>query len=165
MPYLNYYPNFVHSLYPRFNHSEKWCMIPLFHEKEYWNIDLNQLLKTIMMRKIYLPGKSEFEVYDVVRIESCSNYSKIYVSTRRHPIVVAKILSYFEESLPGELFTRVHRSHLVNKNFICRMEHCQEKGTRLILSNGEAIKVSRRKKSDFIKQWMGNRFLRDVNAA
>jgi DNA-binding LytR/AlgR family response regulator len=60
---------------------------------------------------------------------------------------VAKVLHWFEDTLPVDMFARVHRSHLVNRMFV---ESVNGKHTeKLLLLNGEIITISRRKKSLF----------------
>ncbi|MEO6254280.1 MAG: LytTR family DNA-binding domain-containing protein [Ferruginibacter sp.] len=77
----------------------------------------------------------------IIRIESMSNYSKIYFTGYR-PMVVAKVLCWFEERLPQQMFARVHRSHLVNRLFVKETDE----NNIILLSNGEKIAMSRRKK-------------------
>ena len=85
----------------------------------------------------------QLKVKDIIRIEASSNYSKIYF-VGGYPITVAKILHWFEDTLPPEMFSRVHRRHLVNRLF---MNEINGKGSStLLLSNGERIAMSRRKK-------------------
>ncbi|MCX6318721.1 MAG: LytTR family DNA-binding domain-containing protein [Bacteroidetes bacterium] len=80
----------------------------------------------------------------IVRIEALSNYSKIYFISRP-PLTVAKVLQWFEPMLPPGMFSRVHRSHLVNKLFIQQIIVARQ--NTLMLSNGEKIQMSRRKKA------------------
>lgn len=84
---------------------------------------------------------------DIIRVEALSNYSRIYFADGKK-LVVAKILNWFDESLPKEMFARVHRSHLVNKYFIHQINYASTKS--LLLHNGEIIRVSRRKKNSII---------------
>ena len=79
----------------------------------------------------------------IIRVEGLSNYSKIFFASGR-PVTVAKVLHWFEDHLPVQMFARVHRSHLVNKIFVhqIRVSNCSS----LLLTNGESIPVSRRKK-------------------
>ncbi len=73
-------------------------------------------------------------------------------------LVVAKLLRWFEECLGsgssplgGEErggFIRIHRTHLVNGNFI----HYYQSG-KIKLLNGELIDVAKRKKTYFLKWW------------
>jgi len=82
---------------------------------------------------------------EIIRIESMSNYSKIFFTTHR-PMVVAKVLYWFQERLPQQMFARVHRSHLINRLFV------KETDTNniILLSNGEKITMSRRKKMSLV---------------
>ncbi len=80
----------------------------------------------------------------IIRIESSSNYSRVFF-TNRSPLVVCKILQWFEDLLPPEGFVRVHRSHLVNRSFIAERpaEHY------LLLENGQVVPVSRRRRKAY----------------
>ncbi len=82
----------------------------------------------------------------IIRIQACSNYSKIYCSNEKYPITVAKILQWFQDNLPTENFIRTHRTHLINKKFINKKE-----GNYMLLHNGESIGISRRRKSQLSK--------------
>ena len=77
----------------------------------------------------------------IIRIEASSNYSKVYCRGQAFPIVAAKVLRWFEERLPQSLFTRVHRTHLVN-----RMHVVSVKNNIVVLESGMQISVSRRKR-------------------
>ena len=83
----------------------------------------------------------------IVRIEASSNCSCVYFSDGKK-LLVSKILYWFEERLPAEMFARVHRSHLINTGYIS--EITEDKPYSLLLNNGERIDLSRRKKSEFI---------------
>lgn len=52
------------------------------------------------------------------------------------------MLGWFEEKLPRQMFARVHRSHLVNQLFVKETDA----NSIILLSNGEKIAMSRRKK-------------------
>jgi two-component system, LytTR family, response regulator len=85
----------------------------------------------------------------IIRVKSISNYSKIYFAGSQ-PMTVAKVLHWFEDRLPIQLFTRVHRSHLVNKMFIDTINNAAN--ANLVLTNGEHIPISRRRKM-LVKKW------------
>jgi hypothetical protein len=42
----------------------------------------------------------------IIRVEASSNYSKVYCTGQAFPIVVAKVLRWFEERVPQPLFIR-----------------------------------------------------------
>ncbi len=84
---------------------------------------------------------------DIIRIEALSSYSKLYLTNAR-PIVMSKVLHWFEDRLPNQLFARVHRSHLVNRLFAKEIIGTQNK--TLILNNGECISMSRRLRKSLV---------------
>ena len=90
----------------------------------------------------YVGGICFAQPENIIRIEASSNYSKIYFSNAK-PMIVAKVLHWFEDQLPQQMFARVHRSHLVNKMFMLQVNGAKNK--KLLLNNGESIAVSRRK--------------------
>jgi two-component system LytT family response regulator len=77
---------------------------------------------------------------DLFRIEAESNYARIFARNSK-PILVSKTLKDLEESLPANLFLRIHKSHLVNLLHIKNLLPEQ----RLGLSNGDVLDVSRRR--------------------
>ena len=83
----------------------------------------------------------------IVRIQSIDNYSKI-IFDNNTSLVISKVLRWFENCLPADRFIRVHRSHLLNNTHICNPEDVAN--DLLLLSNGEHIRISRRKKSRVI---------------
>ena len=104
------------------------------------------------MNNISIPtnkGISLLCLQNIIRIQSISNYSKIYFADKSHPLTVAKVLHWFEEHLPPEMFLRTHRTHLVNRNHIINVILSSQK---MQLSNGEQIGISKRR-----KQWVKQR--------
>ena len=87
-------------------------------------------------------GNLLIDTNTIVRIEASSNYSKLYFSNGK-VLVSAKVLKWFEERLPQQSFTRLHRSHLVN-NFFLQLH--QSNDNAFELQNGNIIRVSRRRK-------------------
>ena len=83
----------------------------------------------------------------IVRVEGLSNYSRIHFASG-HPLTVAKVLHWFEDHLPQQMFARVHRSHLINKLFMQEIKGAGH--NNLLLTNGESIVMSRRKKASVI---------------
>ena len=92
----------------------------------------------------YVGGIRMVQPEKIVRIEASSNYSKIFFCDAK-PMTVAKVLHWFQEKLPPQMFARVHRSHLVNKLFMHEINGSKNK--MLLLHNGESIAISRRKRA------------------
>ncbi|MNT51256.1 LytTr DNA-binding domain protein [compost metagenome] len=53
----------------------------------------------------------------------------------------------YEEILPDSQFIRIHKSSIVNLNYV--KEYNSKNGLEVILKNGEKIAVSRRRAADF----------------
>lgn len=87
-------------------------------------------------------------IRNIVRIESSSSYSRIYL-TNGQSVLVSKLLKDFEELLTPYRFYRVHNSHLINLNYI--RKYLRGVGGRVLLENGDIVDVARRKKDEFIK--------------
>ena len=87
---------------------------------------------------------------NIIRIEASSNYCKIFFSNER-PLVVAKVLHWFQDHLQEEMFCRIHRTHLINRLYVSEVME----SSMLKLSNGDMLQISRRKKgssNSFLKQ-------------
>lgn len=91
-------------------------------------------------------GTVVISVDQVIRIQSLSNYSKLFFNDGK-TLVVAKVLCWFEEQNVLCSFVRVHRTHLVNINYIKSY-----KAGSLLLHNGEVITVSKRKRAILTRQ-------------
>ncbi|MCX6318767.1 MAG: LytTR family DNA-binding domain-containing protein [Bacteroidetes bacterium] len=97
-------------------------------------------------------GTQWIPVASIIRVEARSNYSKLYFSSG-NCLVVAKVLRWFEQRLPAAQFIRLHRTHLVNKDFISR--YVNGTGGRIVLQDGLQLDVSKRRKQQFLKNWYG----------
>lgn len=99
-------------------------------------------------------GSFLIDIDTIVRIEASSNYSKIYLSVamgRIKTLVTAKVLKWFEERLPAQHFTRLHRSHLVNNSFL-QTHQCN--GNAFELQNGKVIEISRRRRKEVMMKFL-----------
>jgi two-component system, LytTR family, response regulator len=97
------------------------------------------------MIQVFIPtdrGIRIIQVSNIVRIEACSNYSKVYFDNA-NPLTVAKVLHWFEDRLGDGPFYRIHKTHIVNRLFISTISFDD---SVLTLKNGEQIKISRRRK-------------------
>ncbi len=88
-------------------------------------------------------------VQQIIRIQSISNYSKLFFIDGR-TLVVAKVLRWFHKQEALSSFIRIHRTHFVNSSYI--KNYSGAKTGLLLLHNGEIFSVSRRKKNDLSKR-------------
>ena len=101
-------------------------------------------------KKIAFPTETGFELLKINAILYCeadSNYCKI-VCLNGKKITISKTLKYVEELLPTTIFHRIHKSYLVNLNYVTRFNKSNE--LLVELTNGETLPVAIRQKEDFI---------------
>ncbi len=82
----------------------------------------------------------------IIRCESCRNYTTIYQEGGKG-ILASQTLKDFEYMLPYPQFLRVHQSHLVNTNFIKRIDKMD---CSLYLNDGTQVPVAHRKKEQLM---------------
>lgn len=88
------------------------------------------------------------DIKDIIRCESDNNYTTFFtLSTNK--IVMSKTLKEYENILPQDIFIRVHRSHIVNINYISRI--IKHSYFYILLKNNTEIPVSPKKKSLLLK--------------
>ena len=100
--------------------------------------------------KIAFQTETGFEFVKVNSILYCeaeSNYTKVIFLDGKK-ITLTKTLKLVEEILPKDIFKRIHRSYLVNINYVNRFNKTNDYFVEL--TNGESLPVSVRKKDDFI---------------
>lgn len=110
------------------------------------NLDSNQ----IEFKKIAFPIENGYELVRPNSILYCkadSNYCTIVCSDGKN-IILSKTLKFVEELLNNSIFQRVHKSYLVNLNYISKFQKVNE--LSLKLTNGETIPVSIRQKQNLI---------------
>ncbi|MGK2862432.1 MAG: LytR/AlgR family response regulator transcription factor [Chitinophagaceae bacterium] len=90
-----------------------------------------------------LKGFQVVEIREIIYCESHSNYTNFYFTNR--PLICAyKALHEYEELLQDCNFVRIHKSLLINLEHI--KEYIRGEGGSVILSDGNELEVSRRKK-------------------
>lgn len=83
------------------------------------------------------------EPRDIICLEGLSNYTK-FSFTNQKQLLAAKTLKEYDEILSEHHFIRIHKSYLVNKDHIKRMDN---EGI-LWLTNNISVPISRRKKEE-----------------
>jgi two-component system LytT family response regulator len=113
---------------------------------------LNHLdLSSASPKKIALPVGDGYEMVahtNIVRCESDSNYTTIYLSDKRK-ITLSKTLKEVEGILSHSSFYRVHHSHLINMDHISKFYKTD--GGYILMSDGAQINISRNKKDAFFE--------------
>jgi two-component system LytT family response regulator len=96
--------------------------------------------------KLCIPSMKGFQVVeipDIIYCEASSNYTNFYF-TNRSMICASKPIHEYETLLEDSNFVRVHKSYVVNLDHV--KEYLRGEGGSVVLTGGQEIEVSRRKK-------------------
>lgn len=107
------------------------------------------------VNKIAFPTVEGFELIHTNQILYCkaeNNYCNIKkIDGITH--MASKTLKYVEDILPTNTFKRIHKSYVINLNFVVRYNKADKE---IELTNGEKLPVSFRKEEEFINAILQN---------
>jgi two-component system LytT family response regulator len=101
-------------------------------------------------KKILFPSNNGYNIVKINNIIYCQadiNYSTAY-TTENKSYTISHSLKYLEEMLPSTVFFRIHKSYLVNLNYI--KSYDKKKGV-VILENNKTLDVATRRVDEFLK--------------
>lgn len=99
--------------------------------------------KTENIERVVVKTGSKIKVIPadkIMYIEAQDDYVMIYAEDSKH--LKEKTMKYFESHLDNSIFIRIHRSYIVNINYILQLEHFSKENYLVILKNGAKLKVS-----------------------
>ncbi len=80
-------------------------------------------------------------IHEVLYLEAADDYVKVH--TAEEYFLKSKTMGHFENALNANLFSRCHRSYLVNTQHITRIDPYEKDGHVAVLKNGVKVPVSR----------------------
>ena len=92
-------------------------------------------------------GEHAFSSRSIIRLEAADNYTIVYFNNRQRPFIVSKVLKVYEELLSPYGFVRTHRSHLVNKYFVERVER-----NSVVMQDASVVRITQRKRGVCLRQ-------------
>lgn len=101
-------------------------------------------------------GQLFIDVQDIIYLEASDNVAVVHLSAGRENIKLTKSLSWAEVKLEDYGFCRIHNSYLINFNHM--EEYIRNDGGYVVMTDGKAISISRRKKDEFLsglEKWNG----------
>lgn len=101
-------------------------------------------------QKIMLPTMEGFEIVNINSIlycEAADNFTKFYFE-QGQPLLICRTLKYFEDVLTDHRFLRIHRSYLINPDFVIR--YSKGKGGSVTMKNNQELEISPHKKKEFL---------------
>lgn len=102
-------------------------------------------------QKIMLPTLEGFEIVTINTIlycEAVDNFTRFYFE-RNPPLLICRTLKYFEDILKEHHFFRIHRSYLINPEYVVR--YSKGKGGAVIMKNNQELEISPNKKKEFLE--------------
>ncbi|MDZ4748203.1 MAG: LytTR family DNA-binding domain-containing protein [Saprospiraceae bacterium] len=118
------------------------------------NIQHKDVLQKMKLCIPSMKGFQVVEIQDIIYCEASSNYTNFYF-TNRPVICASKPVHEYETLLEDSGFVRIHKSYVVNLAHI--KEYLRGEGGSVILSSGQEVEVSRRKK-ELLMQRMKEHF-------
>jgi len=109
----------------------------------------NLSLQNAMFKKIGIPtakGIDFVKMKEIIYCEGTEKYTEVHLDSNK-PILSSYNIGEFAKIIQDAGFFHVHRSYIVN---LSKVKQYQKDGT-LIMDNGAALPVARRRKDDFLK--------------
>ncbi len=106
-------------------------------------------------QKLGLPtveGYSFIKISEIVRCEADSNYTNFF-SIKGEKILVPKTLKEYESLLEEFNFLRVHRSHIINLDYITKYTRTRIPSVTMV--DGSVISISLKKKDQLLNKLAG----------
>lgn len=97
-----------------------------------------------LLERIVVKTGNKMHVIPVTKIryiEASEDYVMIYADNSRH--LKAQTMRYYETHLDSTQFVRIHRSYIVNVNFVERLEPYDKDTYIAIMNEGQRLKISR----------------------
>lgn len=106
-------------------------------------------------KKIVLSNVGGFRVVDlsdIIYLRGEVNYTRFFLKNG-DTVMVSRTLRDYENMLSELGFYRCHQSYLLNLSHV--VEYRKGEGGQAIMSNGNALDISRRRKADFVGKFLG----------
>lgn len=106
--------------------------------------------KTPQQQKLMLPTLDGFEVVPIRSVLYCEaedNFTRFHFDDRKD-LLICRTLKHYEDVLRPHSFLRIHRSYLINPEYVVR--YSKGKGGFVTMKNNKELEVSPNKKSDFM---------------
>jgi two-component system, LytTR family, response regulator len=103
------------------------------------------------IQKIMLPTLEGFEIVTISSIVHCDaedNFTRFHFENAP-PLLICRTLKYFEDVLRDHRFFRIHRSHLINPDFVIR--YSKGKGGSVTMKNNVELEISPNRKKEFLE--------------
>ena len=94
-------------------------------------------------------GQMFLDVQEILYANADDNVCTLQLTDKRPSLRLTKSLGWVEAKLEDHGFCRIHHSYLINLNQMT--EYIRNDGGYVIMNDGKAISISRRRKDDFLQ--------------
>jgi len=103
--------------------------------------------------KIVLPMLNGFEIVhvkEIIRCQANDNFTEFHLKDGSKKLI-SRTLKFYEELLKEFDFIRVHKSHLINFQYVTK--YIKGKGGQVEMSDGSTVDVSINRKAEFLEKF------------
>lgn len=103
--------------------------------------------------KIVLPQLNGFDVVkisDIIRCQANDNFTEFYLTNGTKKLI-SRTLKFYEDLLKDFDFVRVHKSHLINMQYV--VKYLKGKGGQVEMTDGSVVDVSVNQKASFLEKF------------
>ncbi|WP_074408927.1 MULTISPECIES: LytR/AlgR family response regulator transcription factor [Aquimarina] len=118
-------------------------------ESEYKRTGIYSLRDSPQIVLSDIKGSHIIKTKDIMYCIAEGNYTSIILHNQPQ-IVVSKNLKFFEEKLNSINFYRIHKSNLINLNYLKLLSN--DDGGHIVMSDGKTLSISRDKKRKLLKR-------------
>ncbi|MFM7711013.1 MAG: LytR/AlgR family response regulator transcription factor [Ferruginibacter sp.] len=104
-------------------------------------------------RKIAVPTVEGFvfiKLQEIVRCEANGAYTYLFTS-KKDKVIASRNIKEYEDTLPKDMFFRIHNSHLINVHRI--LKYSKGRGGTVTMEDGTQIEVASRRRSQFLNMF------------
>ncbi len=105
------------------------------------------------IERIFVKTGSRIDVIpvgEIIRIEAQDDY--VDIITAKGKFLKKETMNYLEKALPKDTFVRIHRSNIVNINYIQKIEKYGKESSMVVLKDGSRVQVSKSRIKELKKQ-------------
>ena len=104
-------------------------------------------------QKIVLPQLNGFDVVkldEIIRCQANDNFTEFYLTNGTRKLI-SRTLKFYEDMLREFDFIRIHKSHLINLQYVVR--YLKGKGGQVEMADGSVVDVSVNRKEELLEKF------------
>lgn len=107
-------------------------------------------IKKLVIQNVH--GFRVLSLHEIIYLKGEVNYTR-FILDKGEKLMTSKTLKEYENLLTNYGFYRIHQSYLINLRYV--KEYLKGEGGEVIMTNGDQLDVSRRRKAQFVARFLG----------